>query len=301
MIKNICLNETGIWAHNASSLALTQLSMYLEQILLNSGGTRNFCEGHHQMHFWGGKNPKICQKCNFFSSRGMGKWGQSLWHRGECPYVPPPLDAPTPQVFTWFTSFTSTFGQDSSPWQKCYPTIHHSFLHNWKGKAKKKREVCLWTFWQKSKVPRSFFFFFLEKRLFSMRFFFFCFCFFGMLCSLCTKILNHNPGSQYTKYHTYTVIQVFFHFFWATETQSTMPTGCVETALRAVVRRQYPTMSSIRPGPVRFRRKEKGKKKSQRIALRANFDFKSYVHGVQRQTSFFFGLNAWKRQRFTLN
>ena len=36
--------------------------------------------------------------------------------------------------------------------------------------------------------------------------------FFCMLCCLCTKILNHNLGSQYTKYHTYTVIQVFFHF-----------------------------------------------------------------------------------------
>ena len=71
--------------------------------------------------------------------------------------------------------------------------------------------------------------------------------------------------------------------------------GGVETALCAVVRRQYSTMSSIRPGPVRFRRKEKGekkrKKKSQHVALCANVDFKSYARGVQRQTTFFFWPN----------
>ena len=73
-------------------------------------------------------------------------------------------------------------------------------------------------------------------------------------CLLCIKAHRENRATVRTN--------------GATEIQSTMPTGCVETALCAVVRSQYSTMSSIRPGPVRFRSKREGKKIAARSAMR---------------------------------
>ena len=59
----------------------------------------------------------------------------------------------------------------------------------------------------------------------------------------------------------------------------------------------YDVINQTGPGAIQKKREgEKNKKKtktktSQRVAIGANFDFKSYARGVQRQTSFFFGLN----------